>query len=95
MNVTEDTKNVTLHAVDKIIDESFTTIREHSGANNTKAIGIVGQKNDTERQFHVIKTSDTLKRGMQYVVHLKFVGHLNDYMQGFYRSSYAVESQTR
>ena len=95
VNVTEDTKNVTLHAVDMIIDESFTTIREHSGANNTKAIGIVGQKNDTERQFHVIKTSDTLKRGMQYVVHLKFVGHLNDYMQGFYRSSYAVESQTR
>ena len=95
VNVTEDTKNVTLHAVDMIIDESFTTIREHSGANNTKAIGIVGQKNDTERQFHVIKTSDTLKRGMQYVVHLKFVGHLNDYMQGFYRSSYTVESQTR
>ena len=95
VNVTEDTKNVTLHAVDMVIDESFTTIREHSGANNTKAIGIVGQKNDTERQFHVIKTSDTLKRGMQYVVHLKFVGHLNDYMQGFYRSSYTVESQTR
>ena len=95
VNVTEDTKSVALHAVDMIIDESFTTIREHSGANNTKAIGIVGQKNDTERQFHVIKTSDTLERGMQYVVHLKFVGHLNDYMQGFYRSSYTVESQTR
>ncbi|XP_015184599.1 PREDICTED: aminopeptidase N isoform X1 [Polistes dominula] len=96
VNVTENTNNVTLHATDMKIDESLTSIREFSmSGNKTKPITIVEQKNDTERQFHVIKTSDTLKEGKQYLVHLKFVGHLNDYLQGFYRSSYTVGNQTR
>nr|XP_033334550.1 aminopeptidase N isoform X2 [Megalopta genalis]XP_033334551.1 aminopeptidase N isoform X2 [Megalopta genalis] len=96
VNVTEDTKNVTLHAASMDIDESFTNIREYSATSNaTKAIGIVEQRNDTERQFHVIKTSDTLKGGKQYFVHLKFVGYLNDYLQGFYRSSYTVGNEIR
>ncbi|XP_076247540.1 suppressor of ER stress-induced death isoform X2 [Calliopsis andreniformis] len=96
VNVTEDTKNVTLHAVDMNIDESFTNIREYSATSDKhRAIGIIEQKNDTERQFHVIKTSNTLRKGMRYVVHLKFVGYLNDYLQGFYRSSYIVGSQKR
>lgn len=96
VNVTEATNNITLHAVDMRIDESFTNIREYSATNEKrKAIGLVEQKNDTERQFHVIKTSDTLKAGKQYVLHLKFIGNLNDYLQGFYRSSYKVGNQTR
>lgn len=96
MNVTTDTNNVTLHAVDMKIDESFTSIREHSASTNkTKIIGIMEQRNDTDRQFHVIRTSDTLRGGRQYVVHLKFIGYLNDYLQGFYRSSYSVGNQTR
>ncbi|XP_029162416.1 aminopeptidase N-like [Nylanderia fulva] len=96
VNVTSDTNNVTLHAVDMMIDEGFTNIREYSATSNkTKIIRIVEQRNDTDRQFHVIKTSDTLSRGKQYVVHLKFIGYLNDYLQGFYRSSYMVGNQTR
>ncbi|CAK9804071.1 Aminopeptidase N [Anthophora plagiata] len=97
VNVTEDTRNVSLHAVDMDIDKSFTSIREHLATSNktNKAIGIIEQKNDTERQFYVIRTSDTLKGGKQYVVHLKYVGHLNDYLEGFYRSSYTVGNQTR
>ena len=96
INVTQDTNNVTLHAVDMNIDENFTTVREYSiKSNKTKLIGIAEQKNDTDRQFHVIRTSNTLKKGKQYVVHLKFIGHLNDYLQGFYRSSYTVGNQTR
>ncbi|KZC13132.1 Aminopeptidase N [Dufourea novaeangliae] len=96
VNVTEDTRNVTLHATSMDIDETFTNIKEYSATNNnTKAIGIIEQRNDTQREFFVIKTADTLKGGKQYLVHLKFVGHLNDYMEGFYRSSYTVGSQTR
>ncbi|KAL6262287.1 hypothetical protein P5V15_007381 [Pogonomyrmex californicus] len=96
VNVTMDTSNVTLHAADMKIDESFTNIREYSGkSNKTKVIGIAEQRNDTDRQFHVIRTSNTLRKGKQYVVHLKFIGHLNDYLQGFYRSSYTVGNQTR
>lgn len=96
VNVTEDTNSVTLHAVDMNIDRGFTSVKEYSViSNKTKAIGIVEQRNDTDRQFHVIRTSDTLRRGRQYVVHLKFIGNLNDYLQGFYRSSYAVGNETR
>ncbi|XP_011870128.1 PREDICTED: aminopeptidase N-like [Vollenhovia emeryi] len=101
VNVTKDTNNVTLHAVDIKIDENFTSIREYLTINSHKSneieeIGIVEQRNDTVRQFHVIKTSKTLRKGKQYVVHLKFIGYLNDYLQGFYRSSYnKVDNQTR
>lgn len=98
VNVTLDTNNVTLHAADMKIDEGFTNIREYSANSNktnNKIIRIVEQRNDTDRQFHVIKTSDTLSRGKQYVVHLKFIGYLNDYLQGFYRSSYMAGNQTR
>lgn len=93
--MTKNTNNVTLHAVDMNIDRGFTNIRELMGNNKTKLIGITEQRNDTERQFHVIRTSDTLTAGKQYVVHLKFVGNLNDYLQGFYRSSYTVGNETR
>ncbi|EZA48634.1 aminopeptidase N isoform X2 [Ooceraea biroi] len=96
VNVTADTSNVTLHAVDMKIDEGFTNVREYSASSNkTKTVGIVEQRNDTDRQFHVIRTSDTLRAGKQYVVHLRFIGYLNDYLQGFYRSSYTVGNQTR
>ncbi|EFN65601.1 Aminopeptidase N [Camponotus floridanus] len=97
VNVTLDTNNVTLHAADMKIDEGFTNIREYSANSNktNKIIRIVEQRNDTDRQFLVIKTSDTLSRGKQYMVQLKFIGYLNDYLQGFYRSSYMADNQTR
>ncbi|XP_018306516.1 puromycin-sensitive aminopeptidase-like protein [Mycetomoellerius zeteki] len=98
INVTNDTDNVTLHAVDIKIDEGFTSIREYSSNdknnNKTTVIGITEQKKDVDRQFHVIKTSK-LKKGKQYIVHLKFIGYLNDNLHGFYRSSYTVDNQTR
>ncbi|XP_015604737.1 aminopeptidase Ey [Cephus cinctus] len=98
VNVTQDTENVTLHAVDMKIDENHTSIREYSstaGASVNRTLKIDCQKNDTARQFHIIQTTDTLKKGKQYTVYLKFTGYLNDYLQGFYRSSYTVGNQTR
>lgn len=96
MNVTADTKNITLHAVDMKIDRSFTNIKEYIVNNSkSKIIAITEQRNDTDRQFHVIKTSSMLKKGKQYVVNLRFIGHLNDYLEGFYRSSYMVGNQIR
>ncbi|XP_032687651.1 aminopeptidase N [Odontomachus brunneus] len=95
VNVTENTNNITMHAVDMNIDRGFTSIKEPIGNNKTKVVGIVEQRNDTERQIYVIRTSDKLMKGKQYVVHLKFIGYLNDYLQGFYRSSYTVGNETR
>ncbi|XP_015519764.2 aminopeptidase N [Neodiprion lecontei] len=101
VNVTEDTRNITLHAVDMKIDEAATTVQMHPPDNNgtirnrMEDVGIDKQTNDTLRQFHVIHTAGMLKAGKQYTVYIKYVGYLNDYLQGFYRSSYTVGNQTR
>ncbi|XP_074096420.1 suppressor of ER stress-induced death isoform X3 [Cotesia typhae] len=101
VNVTKDTKNITLHATDMEINYQSTTLREYkyNPNSNNKNIGkwikIFDQTNDTARQFHIIRSSETLKAGMQYVIKLKFVGYLNDYLQGFYRSSYTEGNKTR
>ncbi|KAH0561198.1 hypothetical protein KQX54_014386 [Cotesia glomerata] len=101
VNVTMDTKNITLHATDMQIHYQSTTLKEYNFNPNTKSkktgkwIKIFDQTNDTARQFHIIHSSETLKAGMQYVIKLKFVGHLNDYLQGFYRSSYTGGNKTR
>lgn len=94
--MTEDTNNITLHAFDMKIDEDFTNIRLYEYlVESNKKIEIAEQRNDTERQFYVIKTRNTLRKDEQYVVHLKFTGNLNDDLEGFYRSSYMVGNQKR
>lgn len=94
--MTEDTNKVTLHAVDMVIDEESTNIKVYPLADGQgTAIKVSRQYNDSERQFHVIEAAETLKAGKQYLVYLKYVGNLNDYLQGFYRSSYVVNQQKR
>lgn len=96
ITVLNDTKNITLHAVDMNIDRKLTTVKEINSKNSiTKSVRVIEQKNDTARQFHIIQTDETLEAGKQYIVYLKFIGYLNDYLQGFYRSSYTVGNQTR
>lgn len=91
-----DTKNITLHAVDMKIDEHATTVMEINTDNSlTKSVMILDQMNDTARQFHVVQTDELLRAEKQYIVYLKFVGYLNDNLQGFYRSSYTVGNETR
>lgn len=96
LNVTEDTRKITLHAVDMDIDEEATSIKDYPWLDGrSKNLRVSRQYNDTVRQFHVIQTVETLKAGKQYLLQLKYVGRLNDYLQGFYRSSYTVNNQTR
>ncbi|XP_015127700.1 aminopeptidase N isoform X1 [Diachasma alloeum] len=96
MNVTKDTKNITLHAADMKILQKETTLKEvYPNSTIAKWFKILDQTNDTAREFYILKTGEILKAGQQYVVSLKFVGSLNDYLQGFYRSSYTVGNQTR
>ncbi|XP_058813856.1 aminopeptidase N [Topomyia yanbarensis] len=47
------------------------------------------------KQFFVLKLKQMLQAGERYTVHIKFDGILNDYLQGFYRSSYTVKNETR
>ncbi|XP_043289825.1 aminopeptidase N [Venturia canescens] len=96
VNVTMDTKNISLHAVDMKINEKMTSVMEYSNdVSNNRIVKIVNQVNDTAREFHILHLAETLKAGKQYLVHLKYIGYLNDYLEGFYRSSYTVGNQTR
>uniref|UniRef100_A0A182R8C8 Aminopeptidase N n=1 Tax=Anopheles funestus TaxID=62324 RepID=A0A182R8C8_ANOFN len=47
------------------------------------------------KQFYVLMLKTTLRRGDQYRVRIKYEGVLNDYLQGFYRSSYTANNETR
>jgi aminopeptidase N len=51
--------------------------------------------NDTARQFFIIHLGQPLSEGKQYRVSMSYLGNLNDVLQGFYRSSYTVNNQTR
>uniref|UniRef100_A0A182T1W9 Aminopeptidase N n=1 Tax=Anopheles maculatus TaxID=74869 RepID=A0A182T1W9_9DIPT len=47
------------------------------------------------KQFFVLVLKRTLRQGDQYTVRITYEGVLNDYLQGFYRSSYTANNETR
>uniref|UniRef100_A0A182PTT0 Aminopeptidase N n=1 Tax=Anopheles epiroticus TaxID=199890 RepID=A0A182PTT0_9DIPT len=47
------------------------------------------------KQFYVLMLRTPLRQGDQYLVRLRYDGVLNDYLQGFYRSSYTANNETR
>jgi aminopeptidase N len=51
--------------------------------------------NDTARQFFIIHLGQPLLERKQFMVTMSYLGNLNDVLQGFYRSSYTVNNQTR
>lgn len=91
LNVTEDINNVTLHANDLEIDPESVKVTERNGKN----VLIGHLSNDTDRQFFVTHVQENLVGGRQYEIEMKFTGHLNDELQGFYRSSYGVGNAKR
>lgn len=47
------------------------------------------------KQFFIIELYDKLLKNTEYVIKIKFSGLIQDYLQGFYRSSYKVGNETR
>lgn len=93
VNVSEDTSNITLHFDDIIVDYSSLHVNEVS--ESIRNIPIVEITNDTSRQFLIIHLGELLKQDELYTIYIKYTGVLNDILQGFYRSSYTVNNQTR
>jgi aminopeptidase N len=91
INVTVTSHNITLHADDLIIDNVL--VREHLHSN--KFLSIRQVANETKRQFLIVYLNDPVEAGRQYFVSIRFRGVLNDLLQGFYRSSYKVNNETR
>lgn len=98
VNVTETTNNITLHIHDiKVTETNLSKIydAENDGIIEESPLAIERTSTDEEKQFFIIHSVESLEAGMQYKVGIKYVGNLNDVLQGFYRSSYVVNNTKR
>lgn len=98
VNILEPTNNITLHAETsiKIKSEDVTVklVDTSNGTNSTDEV-IAKQYFETAKQFYVIEFQKKLQPGEVYEVQIKYVGVLDAYLQGFYRSSYVEGNNTR
>lgn len=96
IQILENCKNVTLHSL------SLQIIWNHSHIQKLDVDGIP-EENVTihnqyfveDKQFLVLETSKELEANSFYLVKLRFIGTIKDNLQGFYKSSYNVGSETR
>lgn len=98
VNVTETTNNITLHVHDiKVTETNLSKINdlENDGFIEESQMVIERTSTDEEKQFFIIHSAESLEVGMQYKVGIKYIGNLNDVLQGFYRSSYVVNNTKR
>lgn len=99
VNVTETTKNITLHAVSLKIKNTDVTVKilgyRNVSANVSDVQNITKQYFVYASQFYVMEFDKPLTANTSYEIRIAFTGVLNDYLQGFYRSSYRMGNDTR
>lgn len=96
IHVTEPCKNVTLHSYSLEIIWSSSQIQKlDDDGNAVENVSITKQYFVGDKQFLVLETSKELNENSTYVVKLKFVGSIKDNLQGIYKSSYNVGTETR
>jgi aminopeptidase N len=87
VQVQEETDNITLHS--NVREIKSVEVRDSASApieiNNTT---------DSEKHFLTI-SSDTSFETNEYDIRIEFTGDLSDDMNGFYRSSYTIDGNTR
>lgn len=98
VNVTKSCQNVTLHSTALKIHEVFvwkignTTQTDDSSRTEVQVSDKYAIEPD---QFYVIVFPNELEPNTIYEISIKYTGVLNDMLQGFYRSSYVVNNETR
>lgn len=95
LRILEDCDNITLHSVQLTIRPLDVKIYKLMEGEEDEEIVKRRQFTVDEKQFYVIELRETLLKDQIYMLKIKYVGQLNDYLQGFYRSSYAVGNDTR
>lgn len=94
--IAETCKNVTLHALTLKMNWNYSHIQKLDANDQpVENISIASQYFVEEKQFLVLETSKELEANSIYVVRLKFTGSIKDNLQGFYKSSYNVGTETR
>lgn len=92
LKVTENCKNITLHAKALKIDKPSLSIRL---ASDQAVVDVVNQYYMEEKQFYILETDGDLRKNEIYEVYINFKGILSDDLEGFYRSKYEVGNETR
>lgn len=97
INVIEDTWNITLHATAMKIRKTDVIVQLYHKNSDSNGETIKTKKHYfvEQKQFFVIQMEDILKKNNNYTIEIKYIGELNDYLQGFYRSSYMSGNETR
>lgn len=95
--ITKTCKNITLHSWTLKIQRDFTQIKmlNDNGEIMDGDIEVTNQSFVDGKQFLVIETKQELERGNEYLLKLKFLGQITDNLQGFYKSSYTVNGETK
>jgi aminopeptidase N len=91
--VQETCKNITLHSFMLKIHRNLTTVQKVD--ENEKGLSIKNQSFVEAKQFLIIETEEELEKGSIYLLKLSYIGQIRDNLQGFYRSSYTVNNETK
>lgn len=100
VNISETTTNITLHAETSIkIKNEDVRVKLVKKSNGSDYEGphriITKQYFEVLKQFYVMEFKSELRKGEIYEIRIKYVGLLDGYLQGFYRSSYVEGNDTR
>lgn len=91
--VKDETRKIIFHMNDIDLNEESVRVKKSDGKNNV--LKIASKEYDAKSQRYTLTTEDILAKDEQLELEMKFTGHLNDYMQGFYRSSYTSNNEIR
>lgn len=94
MQVLETCKNISLHSFMLKIHRNITSIHKVT-ANESQSLTIKNQYFIEAKQFLVIETEEELERGEIYQLKISYIGQIRDNLQGFYKSSYTVNNETK
>jgi hypothetical protein len=74
---------------------SIHAISKDGSPSKGKSIGVKEIRFDPKDEQVIIKTDGELHKNEEYAIQIKFKGNLNEKLEGFYKSSYRVGSETR
>lgn len=93
VNVTESVSSITLHAAELDIDKD--SVKVYENVEGFRDIPIVELLNNSKSEFFTINLGEHLQPIKQYNIYIRFKGILNDLLEGFYRSFYVENNQTK
>jgi aminopeptidase N len=92
IQVKEICKNITLHTY--LLQIIWSSSQDSSGE-TLESVSIHSQYFVEDKQFLILEMAKELEPDFFYLVKLSYVGSIKDNLQGFYKSSYNVGSETR